>query len=165
MDLLNIATLLNCTVTSQNLHKATLSNCTLRNVELHNSTVTGSTLRNCCLYDCTIHTSKLHKSFIFGAKAMLKCELNDTEICASLPELKKFSVEVREMIFKEVLEGCWNGKAPGLLVALRGHPDLYFEALAIFRKVNTFMLDWNSRYIFERMTNSALGGITNLEIE
>jgi uncharacterized protein YjbI with pentapeptide repeats len=122
MDVLNIATLSNCSLTSQNLHKATLVNCTLRNAELHNSTITGSTFHSCRLHDCTIHTSIFHKSSIFGAKYMLKCQFNGTDIRASLPELQKLPVEVREMIFKETLEGCWNGKAPSLLVALRGHP-------------------------------------------
>jgi uncharacterized protein YjbI with pentapeptide repeats len=101
MGVLNIATLSNCTLTSQSLHNATLTNCTLRNVELHSSTITGSTFHNCRLYDCTIHTSTFHKSSIFYAKHMLKCQFNDTDIRAAPPELKKLPVEVREMIFKE----------------------------------------------------------------
>lgn len=67
------------------------------------------------------------------------------------------------MIFKETLEECWNGKAPGLLAALRGHPDLYFQALSVFGKVNTFKLDLKNREAFERMPQLALDAIRNLE--
>jgi hypothetical protein len=96
---------------------------------------------------------------------MLKCQFSDTEIRASLPASEKLLVEVRGIIFKEALEGCWNAKAPGLLVALRGHRGLYFEALALFKKGNTFKLNFDNCFAFKQVSDLVLDDISNLEIE
>ncbi|KAF4628090.1 hypothetical protein G7Y89_g10065 [Cudoniella acicularis] len=52
--------------------------------------------------------------------------------------LRKLPFELREMIFIEVLD--WDGRTPPLLAALRPDPELYSQALAIFRKNNYFRL-------------------------
>lgn len=51
----------------------------------------------------------------------------------SPPGFSKLPVEIREMIFKEVL--VCKGKTPPLLAAVRGNKELYDEALAISRKL------------------------------
>jgi len=44
--------------------------------------------------------------------------------------------EIREKIFHLTLD--WDGKTPPMLAALRSEPELYQQALKIFRKNNVF---------------------------
>lgn len=50
--------------------------------------------------------------------------------------------EVREMIFVAAFAGVWKreNRTPCFLKALRAHPTLYAEALAVFSKTNEYKL-------------------------
>ncbi|KUJ12953.1 uncharacterized protein LY89DRAFT_737853 [Mollisia scopiformis] len=90
-------------------------------------------------------------------------------LCASMPGfwLVKLPVELRQMIFKLVFDDqVWNGKPVPLVVALRGHKDLYREALALFFKhpTNTFRLWLSNINRAMNMSKTAARGINKLEI-
>jgi hypothetical protein len=53
------------------------------------------------------------------------------------------------MISKLSLEDCWTGKTPALIVALRGDPDLYHEALHVFYNTNTFAFSKRNDWLCE----------------
>lgn len=135
MKTLNLATVENSSMNNLTFHQSTILKYTFANVELHNSTSSGSILRNCELFDCTVNNSRFYDCKRPGVK-VLKCEFQNTQMGPmgpSPPGFSKLPVEIREMIFKEVL--VCKGKTPPLLAAVRGNKELYDEALTISRKL------------------------------
>lgn len=79
--------------------------------------------------------------------------------------LRAFPPEIREMIFH--FSNCliWTGKTPAILVALRGDPDLYHEALELFYRRNVFRLRNRNAWQTADMSLSALQTIRALIVE
>ncbi|TAQ88009.1 hypothetical protein B7494_g3684 [Chlorociboria aeruginascens] len=106
---------------------STLNKCTVSNSDLYKThrineaTISGSTLSHSWLTNCIVKDSYFDRC----QKIHLTC-----------PQLslRKFPVEVRSIIFEKALK--WDGKGPGLLVALRGDKKLYYEALKVFYDIN-----------------------------
>lgn len=166
MASLNQVKLSNSTLASITIREAKLVNCTFTRATIHNSSISSSTLINCRLYDCIIHSSTLSKCKLYGLNQVLKCEIEGSELLPTQPTLSTLPVEIREMIFELCLRNAWVGKTmPNLIVALRGHEELYFQALDVFRKTNSFWLNGNSIKLFKGMRESVLSNIRRVGIK
>jgi hypothetical protein len=76
-------------------------------------------------------------------------------------------MEAREMIFQLSLADTWtdwNRKTPSLLVALRGQKELYFQALEVFLRTNSFHLTDCNILKFKAMPEKVLSNIRALHI-
>ncbi|KAE9378875.1 hypothetical protein N431DRAFT_450804 [Stipitochalara longipes BDJ] len=74
-------------------------------------------------------------------------------------------MEIREIILKLSLSETWNGKTPGLIVALRCHKELYSHTSEIFQKTNWFYLSNQSRLqLFKSMPQTVLANIRRINI-
>jgi hypothetical protein len=95
----------------------------------------------------------------------LDTALAGLEITSSLKAclFRKFPPEVREIIFDEAIE--WDGKTPALIVALRGDPVLYFEALEVLSKSNVFIMSKKNEETRRSMPSSVYKNIQRLWIE
>ena len=123
----------NCTIEDASIHLVRFrNNCLFRRINISdslcnnsqfmNSAIRGTILNHCILFDCT-----------WDEKTTLKhCQT----ITAPLA-FRRFPAEIRALIFEEAVE--WDGKMPNLVVALRGDPQLYREALGRFSKKNEFI--------------------------
>jgi hypothetical protein len=76
---------------------------------------------------------------------------------------RKFPPEIREIIFKEAIE--WDGKMPNLIVALRGDPELYFEAHEVLCKSNVFIMSNRNEAGRKLMPSNVYKSIHRLRIE
>jgi hypothetical protein len=79
--------------------------------------------------------------------------------------LRAFPPEIREMIYTSGDLLVWTGKAPALLVALRGDQGLYGEALEHFSKRNAFMLHRKNEWKTGDMAGSSLQSIRKLQVD
>jgi hypothetical protein len=73
--------------------------------------------------------------------------------------LRRIAPEIKTMIFEYALKMSSQPRpysSPSLLVALRAVPDLYNEALEVFYKINTFILDVGSFTGFSRLKLEAV---------
>jgi hypothetical protein len=114
------------------LRKVTIENSFTNNSQLFNSTIYGTTLHRCILFDCTWDQTV----------KMKHCQIVDRPL-----SFRRFPVEIRALIFGEVVE--YNSKdfrrhnvhyrMPHLIIALRGDPLLHNEALNLFYKTNEFV--------------------------
>jgi hypothetical protein len=77
--------------------------------------------------------------------------------------LRKLLPEIRYMIFKLTLAE-WKGKTPVLIKALRGDQEMYFEALAVFYRINTFTSSYRNRW-GDDMSDEALHTVVKWKIE
>ncbi|KAE8449125.1 hypothetical protein EG329_008509 [Mollisiaceae sp. DMI_Dod_QoI] len=80
---------------------------------------------------------------------------------------KKLPIAVRQMIFNNVFDDqVWSGKAVPFIVALRGHKDMYREALDLFFRHprNTFRLWLLNINRSLKMSKTAAAGIQSLDI-
>lgn len=86
------------------------------------------------------------------------CKIPKMAVYKERRPVRIFPMEILNMIFRLLLQGAWTdnrgqGHVKNILTALRGDPDLYKEALAIFYKTNTFCLTernmWLRRYFIE----------------
>jgi hypothetical protein len=164
MGTLNQVTVSDSKLTSITIQKSKVINCTITRVTIHNSSISYSVLTNCRLYDCIIHSSKLYNCKLYGSQRVLRCKFDDCEFFAGPPTLSKLPVEIREMIFKLCLKDSWEGKAPNLLAALRGHKVLYFQALDVFQKTNMFVLNGDNVKLFKAMPETALSNIKKVDV-
>jgi hypothetical protein len=78
--------------------------------------------------------------------------------------LRRFPPEIRHMIFCDCVH-FKDGKTPAILVALRGDPELYYEALQLFYERNYFTLKWSTVDLYRTMSVNALKNILHLNIE
>ncbi|TAQ88011.1 hypothetical protein B7494_g3686 [Chlorociboria aeruginascens] len=158
----NVATIQNCMVQGHQLHNANIKNSTLTRVEISNSTISDSTVINCRISESSMYNSKFFDSVIKGAKALLKCELQRTQVTPSAPTLCKLPIELQEMIFEYCLD--WKGKTPVLVAAVRGHKELYPQVLGVFCRINAFTVDENNWDITEHMSVPAFRSIKKLMV-
>lgn len=79
--------------------------------------------------------------------------------------LRAFPPEIREVIFNFSQVLSWTGKTPALLVALRGDRELYYEALELFYKSNTFTLHRANEWKTGDMSVAALRTIRALKVD
>jgi hypothetical protein len=79
--------------------------------------------------------------------------------------LRAFPPEIREMIYTSGDLLAWVGKAPTLLIALRGDQGLYSEALEQFTKRNTFTLHRKNEWKTGDMAASSLQSIRQLQVD
>lgn len=88
-----------------------------------------------------------------------------------LVSFQGLSSEIREIIFELVFAGQWHGKTPALIIALRPDLKLYYEALGLFERGNTFRLsrhnDWLSVHspIYATTSPNSLRYIKTMAIE
>lgn len=79
--------------------------------------------------------------------------------------LRRVAPEIRDMIFKYVLTLRSRPRTSlSLLAALRTVPELYYEALEVYYKVNTFLLGVKSFRGFSRLKAGAVQLITQMRI-
>jgi hypothetical protein len=130
-----------CTIENISIRVAMIRNrCILRNVSLESSFCNNSQL-----FNSTIQSTTLHRSILFDCTwnetiATKHCQIIDKPLA-----FRRFPAEIRALIFEGAVEynsekvDCqgFSGMPP-LVVALRGDPLLYREALAQFYKNNEF---------------------------
>jgi hypothetical protein len=130
-----------CTIENTSIRVAMIRNkCILRNVSLKNSFCNNSQL-----FNSTIQSTTLHRSILFDCTwnesiAVKHCQIIDKPLA-----FRRFPAEIRALIFEGAVEyNCEEAEhlrisgMPPLVVALRGDPLLYSEALAQFYKNNEF---------------------------
>jgi hypothetical protein len=163
-------TLSKSTLTSITLEKSTLNACTLTNLAIHNSTITASVLTNCRIHgsilklSCTIEGSKLYKCTIFNIKEIKDSELHECDLAFERCTLEKFPVEVRRMIFELCLRRKRYERGCALIAALRGHNEIYQEALEVFRKLNSFPFQYGDAQMFKILPSRVVSTIRKISI-
>jgi hypothetical protein len=106
------------------------------NAELHRMVVHSSDIINSTIARSGLYTSALHKC------KLTNNTIRDSEITTSPLALRRFPPEIRQVIFREALGGMVY--TPELIIALRGDPQLYFEALEVLGKTCFFRVsEWN----------------------
>jgi hypothetical protein len=129
--------------------KTDFRNCKMEDIRLSYSG-TDTTYFNC--HECEIDESS-------------KSLISNGTITKSPLAFNKFAPELRCQIFSYCLEWA-NTKArtPNLIIALRGDPTLYHEALDLFYKANTFNMSYENKRGRELMESSAFEGIQKLSL-
>jgi uncharacterized protein YjbI with pentapeptide repeats len=138
------------------VHDSTFDNCKLDRTTIHNSTFKNCRLINCVVRDSSFVDSKLHETNTANSDFLR------TTNTRSRLAFRKFPPEVREMIFRRCL--YFGGKTPSLLIALRGDPELYREALVLFYKLNIFRLNGSNYTAAKLMSKSAVQGIHSIDL-
>jgi hypothetical protein len=83
-----------------------------------------------------------------------------------VPDIRRFAPEIRALIFNNCVYRLWDGSTPPLLIVLRPEPKLYFEALEVFYKINTFEFNLSRhRNSFEHQSNHILAYPRELIVE
>lgn len=72
--------------------------------------------------------------------------------------------ELRDQIFRPLCVG-WDGKVPNLIKALRPNTKLYYEALDIFYRSNTFTLHRENDWSFGDMSKKAVLTFTKITVK
>ena len=147
---------------------ADLISCTMKNIQLHSCAVSGSTLNKCQLSNCVIKNSSLLDSTLHVSK-IISCSLDDCSVTRAPLSFRKFPPEIRAAIFAYCLDWVSSEdtrvrKTPVLLVALRGDPELYPEAIDLFYKQNCFRVNLENFDDCNSMSKNVLEKITNLKI-
>lgn len=80
--------------------------------------------------------------------------------------LKNFPVEIRAKIFRQMHEELkWDDyQMPPLIIALRGTPDIYEEALAVFRSKNFFRISAANEISRKAMSLLAFKNVAKLAL-
>jgi hypothetical protein len=130
--------------------------------EIQTTQVTNSTCETSSLQNCDIDRSKLVDTQIHECNptqtSMKKCTVTSSPLA-----LRKFAPEIRRLIFAEAID--WTGKTPELIIALRGDPKLYQEAMDVLCRQCVFTLSPRNREGRMQMPLSVIKTIQNLSIE
>jgi uncharacterized protein YjbI with pentapeptide repeats len=157
-----LPTIKNSTILGTTIRDAAFTLCTLKHVEIHGSTISGSTLSDCQLSNCTIDDSSLVNSKLHETK-IVNCSMDNCSMTSSTSVFRKFSPEIRAMIFARCIHFNKN-KTPALLIALRGDKELYREAIHFFYNLNWFRVRLGNLAEFESMSKKAIENIRKLII-
>jgi hypothetical protein len=109
-----------------------------------------------------LDSSSLTDSWLHQTK-ITNCSMDNCSVTYSPLAFRRFLPEIRAMIFSRCVS-FRNFKTPVLLVALRCHPELYQEAIAIFYKRNWFHFKLQTLPDLESMSRNAIGHIQKLLI-
>lgn len=104
----------------------------IRNANLWNCQIYTSKISHSALHSCKIYSSKIEYSNIFHTTLHevkhARCGLSCCETSKASLALKRFPPELRNMILAACIQPLF-GITPNVVIALRGEPQLYQEAL------------------------------------
>jgi uncharacterized protein YjbI with pentapeptide repeats len=126
------------------------------NAELHRMVV-----HSCDIINTTVARSGLSKSALYECK-LINNSIRDSEVTTSPLAFRKFPTEVRQIIFREALEGMVYTSE--LIVALRGDPQLYFEILEVLGKTCFFKISPRNEESRKSMALDVYKNIQNLSL-
>lgn len=147
-------------ITVRNTH---IINCVLEYVVIHNSTIERSTLSNCNVFNAKITESTVLDSKLHDTPLGSRCSVTACKVTTCTLALREFPPEIRDMIVRYCMEFV-HGKTPPLLIALRGDPDLYQQALKFLYRLNPFVLDAKTILKLDKISKKVLKNITKLSI-
>ncbi|KAJ5038241.1 uncharacterized protein L3040_007108 [Drepanopeziza brunnea f. sp. 'multigermtubi'] len=167
---------LNCTLRNVSIYASSLTNCELRDVKIYTSSIAGGTLDKCDIANSAVSKSTLNYCDVLSSKittsqithstliksAPTKSAVKACEINMSPPVLRKFPIELRQMMFGYCLQIEEDNKSPALLMALRADKELYPEAIEMFYKLNYFTLNSVTIKTLDDLSPNAVMGIKNL---
>jgi hypothetical protein len=84
--------------------------------------------------------------------------------CVERCNLEKFPVEIRRIIFELCLQRKRKERGCALIAALRGHGEMYQEALEVFRKLNSFPFQYGDAQKFEILPSRVVSTILKISI-
>ncbi|KAL5326607.1 hypothetical protein ACEPPN_004294 [Leptodophora sp. 'Broadleaf-Isolate-01'] len=137
--------------------------CNLRHMDLRGCDISLSTLDDCKLSNCTVSECDLVNSALHETK-FAKSSMENCKVITSPLALRRFCPELRKLIFERCIHSCDN-TSPVLLVALRGDPELYYEAMKCFYRLNKFRLKLANLSDYGGISKKAAGNIRNLKLE
>ncbi|KAE9378882.1 hypothetical protein N431DRAFT_363591, partial [Stipitochalara longipes BDJ] len=154
----------NKTFEEDDIQGAIIDNCILRNISLKNTYG-----QSCYFFNMKIRSSTLQACIIFDCRWDKMTRFSYCQLITELLAFRRFPAEVRALIFREVVE--WNtglcsnrsSRMPALIIALRGDPTLYQEALRPFYKTNKFVY-FGPNGLHKHRNAPVLGRIDNLII-
>jgi uncharacterized protein YjbI with pentapeptide repeats len=177
---------LTCCIVSKGLRNTTdspylfcrLNDCGIESTEISGALITGGFLEYCLniqnseihraiVYTCDLLHSTVAHSGLYKTK-VYECKLSkniskDSEITTSPLTLRKFPTEIRQIIFRNTFE--FAGRyTPDLIVALRGEPKLYFEALEVLGKTCFFEISTRNDKTRPSMGEEAYKSIRKLSL-
>lgn len=135
----NVKTYENHTIENTGIREVVLrDHCLVRRVE-----VDTSIANNCQFVYSTLRgINKLHRCVLFDCLVGSRTTLNHCQVITATLGFRRFPVEIRVLIFLKAID--WKGTTPPLVIALRGDPQLYREALEQLYKNNWFTYSWKN---------------------
>ncbi|KAG4441085.1 hypothetical protein IFR05_003439 [Cadophora sp. M221] len=133
----------------------------LNGTEVRNTVFISCNLKHICptvLSECDLVNTVLHETK-FAKLSMENCRVTTSPL-----SIRRFCPELRKLVFERCVHTRDN-TSPVLLVALRGNPEFYYEALECFYRQNRFRLKLANLSDYERMSKKASGAIRHLKID
>ncbi|XMA08856.1 hypothetical protein WAI453_001647 [Rhynchosporium graminicola] len=144
------------------INQNTVMSCTLRHVDLTGCNISFCNLDHCRLSDCTVTTCDLVNTTFHDSEST-ESWLEDREIITCPLALRRFSPDLRALIFERCIDFT-KKKTPVILVALRGDPELYQEALRCFYRLNMFRIRGQNLSDCEKMSERAVAEMRRLKL-
>jgi hypothetical protein len=104
------------------------------------------------------------QTYTSNMKEIKDCELHECELAFERCILEKFPVEIRRMIFELCLQRKRKERGCALIAALRGHGEIYQEALEVFRKLNSFPFQYGDSEEFKILPSRVVSTIRKIII-
>jgi uncharacterized protein YjbI with pentapeptide repeats len=152
-----------CNIESSKIfHSKILGGQVTKSADVRHSSVVQSTISTSELSNCDVQQASATKS-VFNESNVAASSTIGCSFTSSPLALRKFAPEIRDIIFRHVIE--WNGKMPALIIALRGDHKLYHEALEILYSTCTFIRSERNNITITQMSQPAVESIRKLVLE
>jgi hypothetical protein len=152
----------NNTISGVIIRKTILRNCVLRHVELHTSTITDSSLEQCEIYNCSIDNSTAEDSKLHECN-WRELQTHRCIVSTSPLALRRFPPEIRTLILQRCMDYA-DRRTPAIILALRGDPELYQEAIRLFYKLNWLRIDHYPLSFYDSVPRGLANKIEKLSI-